>query len=192
MSKGFCYLGLDESTDRIFRPIFNTSNEKYCWPTNKQLTLGILYKFNVIAYPNPIDFFTPFPHRNEDMIVNGFACFGTPIHNPVYPSFSHLAKNDIEDIFEDVKKKRYVYENTQCSSVGILRSSALITYNEFKKKKYCKINCESGVYVLPITATEYTDIYTDAVIVLGLARAYKGKKGEDDPARCCLLVVGIF
>lgn len=195
MSKGFCYLGLQESTGRIFRPIFNTSNEQCCWPTNKELMFGMLYTFNVIVYPNPIKYFTPFPHRNEDMIVSGFCLCGFPVPNPVYPPFLHLAKYDVKDIFKDIKEKRYVFENTQCSSVGILRSLALIPSKKFRKKYYCKIRCNSGVYNLPIKALQYDNIgtsYTDAVIVLGLGRPYKGKKDEHDPARCSLLAVGIY
>lgn len=197
MSKGFCYLGLEERTGGIFRPIFNTSNQQCCWPTNAELMFGMLYKFYVILYPNPIKYFTPFPHRNEDMIVSGFVLCGVPIPYPLYyPTFSHLAKNDVEDIFKDIKKKRYVNENTQCSSVGILKSSALIAFNPFKQKYYCKLKCKSGVYVLPITATHVDLVslsyYTDAVIVLGLGRPYKGKKDEYDPARCYLLAVGIY
>lgn len=156
----------------------------------------MLYKFYVIHYPNPIKYFTPFPHRNEDMVVSGFVFCGEPIPNPMYyPTFLHLAKNDVVDIFKDIKKKRYVNENTQCSSVGILKSSAMIAFNPFKQKYYCKLKCKSGVYVLPITAMQYTNIgqsYTDAVIVLGLGRPYKGKKNEYDPARCYLLAVGIY
>ncbi|VDH97555.1 Hypothetical predicted protein [Mytilus galloprovincialis] len=195
MNKGICYLGLEESTNCIYRPIFNIFNQQCCWPINKQLILGKLYKFDVIAYPNPTTYFTPFPHRKEDMIVSGFVCCGLPIPTPVYPSLSHLAKKDIKDIFKDIKKKRYVYENTKCSSVGILRSCAFIQFNEFKKKNYCKILCKSGVYFLPITAMTYDNIgisYTDALIVLGLGRPYRGKTDEYDPARCYLIVVGIY
>lgn len=72
MSTRCCYLGLHESTGRIYRPIFNTFDHKCGWPSNEQLEFCMLYIFSVVANPDEKKYFTPLPHCNEDMVVNGF------------------------------------------------------------------------------------------------------------------------
>lgn len=112
MNKGFCYLGLDESTGRIFRPIFNTDSQKCNWPKNEQLEFGMLYIFSVVANPDEKKYFTPLPHCNEDMIVNGFTFLEPQVTcmNSVYQSLLQVAKSDVCDVFKDIILKSYVEE----------------------------------------------------------------------------------
>lgn len=115
--------------------------------------------------------------------------------NTVYKSLLQVAKSDVRDVFKDIKLKAYVEEQTDCSSAGVIRSEAMIRFNDYMKKDYCHISCPSGLYSFPITASEFYDIgaeYRDAVIVLGLGRPFTGRKGQHKPARCSVLAVGIY
>ncbi|CAC5379498.1 unnamed protein product [Mytilus coruscus] len=144
-------------------------------------------------------YFTPFPHCNEDMIVTEFVELQQISSQPPLQSLLSSAKLDVEDIFGSnvIKEHCYVDENTHCSSAGILRCTAYLEYNESKTKYCCKVECKSGTYNMPVKVIGIEDIdtkpilYPDALIVLGLGRPFVGKQ-KYCPARCYLLVVGIY
>lgn len=147
-------------------------------------------------------YFTPYPHCNEDLIVTETDFVELPEVSPQPPlqSLLSLAKSDVEDIFGSnvIKEHKYIDEQTDCSSAGILKCKAL--YLEHNGEKYyCKVRCASGIYNMPVKVIGIGGIDTqpiiyrsDALIVIGLARPFKGDQGQFNPARCYLLVVGIY
>lgn len=183
-------------------------NEEFILQPPLPAPIALLAESDIQAISRPqVSYSMPFLHYNEDMTVpgfeNGFASLLSP--QPALQSLLlPLAKSDVQDIFlpNVIKEHRYVDENTLCSSAGILRSNASIEYNESKKNKYyCKVKCVSGTYNMPVKVIDIGDIdtkhiiYPDALIVLGLGRPLKGRQGKYPPycpARCFLLVVGIY
>lgn len=150
----------------------------------------------------------PFPYFKEDNIASEFEeelSFQTLLspQPPLKCVLCSLAKSDVQDIFgpnvNQENFKFYVDENTNCKSAGILRSKAtvFIEYKKTEKKYKCKVECPSGTYTLPVTAIDVNteNIYPDALIVLGLGRPLAGGQGKYPtycPARCYLIVVGIY
>lgn len=197
MNYGNCYLGIDESTGRIFRPIKNTEPRLCCWPSNTNLCLGLSYRFGVILNPdNTATFATPFPHCNEDMVVNSIERENTTQFNIQILMNPNITHPDISFIFTGIQELKYLNENEQSRSAGILRcrSNMVKMYTTIYNKLRCTITLASGVYDLPVTALHYDVLpqdNKDIIVVLGLGRPIS-KNGEFKPQRCYILVVGLF
>lgn len=197
MNNGHCYLGLNEETGRIYRPITRTQPETCCWPSTRNFSLLKSYRFRVTFNPDhPIeDFFTPLPHRYEDMVV---ASFVTEEDTGQFDSLCLLnkAERDVNEIFPGIQEKRYLNENADSRSTGILKcrsENVSIYFNDWDKRR-CSIQMDSGSYEFPVTGIDMENIpdeSKDLFVVLGLARPYN-KDSEYVPARCYILVVGLF
>lgn len=197
MNNGHCYLGLNEETGKIYRPITTTQPGTCCWHSSRNFSLQKSYRFRVTFNPDhPIGYsFTPLPHRFEDMVVESFVSEeDTGQFDP--RCLSNEAKRDVDEIFYGIEEKRYLKENTDSPSTGILKcrsENVSIYFNEWGKIR-CSIQMDSGSYEFPVTGIdmeENPDESKDLIIVLGLARPYD-KDGEFVPARCYILVVGLF
>lgn len=188
MNNGNCYLGIDESTGRIFRPIKNTEPGLCCWPSNTNLCLGLSYRFGVILNPdNTAAFVTQFPHCNEDMVVNSIEKENTPPFNKQV--LMNITQPDISFIFTGIQELQYLNENEQSRSAGILRCSSNMVYMYTRNynKLRCRITLASGLYDLPVTALHHDVLpkdNKDIIVVLGLGRPFK--------QRCYILVVGLY
>lgn len=211
MNNGYCYLGFNEATGRILRPILTTETNKCCWPRHFDFQLFESYCFVVIFLPlrlpgslpcaqhspdgldqQPL---TPYPHAYEDVLVE------SPEAEYIDEQFDieflvSISKLDVADIFPGMQERKYIYLNDNTSSVGILRCKAehVMRYVDDFDKNRCNIVVPSGIYDFPFTAIEYDDDIhpnDDVLVVLGLARPYD-RDGEYLPPRCYILVVGFF
>ncbi|CAC5368891.1 unnamed protein product [Mytilus coruscus] len=196
MKNGYCYLGFDEENGRIFRPIINT--RVCCWPVSRDFCWKNSYRFQVTLNPDEHkeDFLTPYPHCNDDMVVT-FHVKEEKTETFKVQVLINLAKLDINEIFVDIKEKKYLLNNARSPSAGILkcRSRNVCLYlDEYSKDNRFKIHLSSGDYDLPITAINHDEIPlvdTEVLVVLGLGRPYH-KKRSYNPSRCYILVVGLF
>lgn len=192
MNLGNCYLGIDEITGRIWRPIVNTEPGMCCWSASSNLCPGLSYRFEVISNPG---FVTQHPHCNEDMVVtpNVQKVDTMPFNIQI---LMNLAQLDISLLFTGIQEMKYLIENQNSRSAGILRckSTMVHTYfNDFGQLR-CTIQLASGSYDFPLKALQNVKIpenNQDVVVVLGLTRPYT-KNGTFNPARCYILVVGLF
>ncbi|VDI39624.1 Hypothetical predicted protein [Mytilus galloprovincialis] len=198
MNNGYCYLGFDEGNGRLFRPIISTMAGTCCWPSRRDFYLKKSYRFHVTLNPDDhnVDFLTPYPHCNEDMVVASVVTEEktAPFTAQVLLSRANL---DINEVFSDIKEKRYLNETADSPSAGILKCSSknISRYfnNHYGKHRYL-IRLPSGDYDLPITGintVEIPKVEKEVVVVLGLGRPYN-REGSFNPARFYILVLGLF
>ncbi|CAC5414039.1 unnamed protein product [Mytilus coruscus] len=195
ISKGYCYLGFDEENERLFRPIVNT---EAIWPSSSNFYLKKSYRFQVSLNPDEIyiDCLTPYPHRNDDMIVAPVVSQEktSPFNVKVLLS---VAKPDINEVFLGIKENRFLYENTDSPSAGILKCSSQnvsLHYNANTYRTRCMIHLPSGDYDLPLTGIntdEIPSVDREILVVLGLGRPFN-PKGFYNHSRCYILVLGFF
>lgn len=190
MNSGFCYLGLDVSTIRILRPIQTTIAGHCCWSSKQNMSLKNQYTFKVTHYPNDDTALTQYPHCLEDMVV---------LPDPVVQHYSvnlgpirSIAHTDVTELFKGIEGGRYVLENTNTPSAGVISCSTtnLQILPQDGRADRCILNLPSGTYNFPMKAIEYDDIINrdqNAYVVLGLGRPFANFK----PARCYILVTGI-
>ncbi|XP_052067661.1 daf-12-interacting protein 1-like isoform X4 [Mytilus californianus] len=196
MNNGYCYLGFDEEHERIFRPIFNTNT--CCWPFEKDFCWKKSYRFLVTLNPDEdkVDFLTPYPHCNEDMVVTSIVKEEKTVPFNVQVLIS-VAKLDINDIYLDIKEEKYLFNNAQSPSVGILKCrsrNVSICSDDHSKDSRFKIHLPSGHYVFPmkgINIDEIPKVDREVLVVFGLGRPYTNRRSFH-PARCYILVVGLF
>lgn len=199
-NNGNCYLGIDESTGRILRPIKNTEPGLRCWPSNINLCLELTYRFGVILNPdNTAAFVTQFPHCKDDMVhvVNSIELENTEPFNTQVLMHLNITQPDIIFIFTRIKEWKNLNENKQSRSAGILRCSSNMVSNMYisiYKKLRSRIILASGLYDLPVTALRFDVLpedNKDIIVVLGLGRPYSNS-GEYKSPRYYILVVGLF
>ncbi|CAC5384867.1 unnamed protein product [Mytilus coruscus] len=198
MNNGYCYLGFDEENERLYRSIISTLAGTCCWPSRRDFYLKKSYRFQVTLNPdeNNVDFLTPYPHCNEDMVVDSVVTEEKTTPFTVQVLLSR-AKLDINEVFLDMKEKRYLNEDADSPSAGILKCSSknMSRYfnDNYGKHRYL-IRLPSGVYDLPITGINHVEIPKfdkEVVVVLGLGRPYN-RGGSFNPARCYILIVALF
>ncbi|VDI09400.1 Hypothetical predicted protein [Mytilus galloprovincialis] len=187
--KGYCYLGLDEENCRIFRPIMDTRvcaiRKDFCWKS--------CYRFQVTLNPqdNKVNFATPHPHRNEDLVVTSIVKEEKPEPFNVQ-ILVNVAEPDIQDIFLDIQEKKYLFKNAQSPSAGILKCRSSNVYlDDHSKKSRLRIILSSGHYDFRMKAIKIDDIPKvdrEILVVLGLSRPLMAFH----PARCYIIVVGLF
>ncbi|CAC5371914.1 unnamed protein product [Mytilus coruscus] len=194
--KGYCYLGFDEENGRIFRPIMNT---RVCaWPVTRDFCWKNCYRFEVTLNPqeNKVNFATPHPHRNEDLVVTSI------VKEEKTEPFNvqilvNVAKPDIQDIFVDIQEKQYLFNNAHSPSAGILKCrsrNVSLFWDDHSKKSRFRINLSSGHYVFRMKGINIDDIPKvdrEILVVLGLGRPFTQERSFH-PARCYIIVVGLF
>ena len=199
MSRGHCYIGFDENQGKLLRPLYKTATNACCWHGKGQsFNVGKSYKFKLLRHPNDDgDPPTPLPHSNEDTVVE--ECEDYAETNETASDFLSglraVARTEINAIFSQVLPRKFVTAKTNTNSVGILRckeGDIDIFQNHYGKNR-CSIR--NQVRDIPLTALEYDKPVAsgirDALVVLGLGRPWNND-GKCNPARCYLLVVGIF
>lgn len=199
MNNGYCYLGFDEEHERIFRPITNTMAGNCCWPLGRDFCWKRSYRFLVTLHPDDhnVDFLTPYPHCNDDLVVTSINVKEEKTNPFKVEVLISVAKLSINEIFLDIKEKKYLVNNARSPSAGILKcrsSNVCLYYDDHSKNNRFKIHLPSGDYDLPITAINYDEIPKvdrEILVVLGLSRPYYTEH-ENDPFRCYILVVGLF
>lgn len=216
MNNGFCYLGLEEATKRIFRPISNTVLQSCCWPQNNTsisnintengeclivFEVGQLIQFQILNHPDDNVPQTPYPHRYEDLVVNKCATLVLPQLSWDIAASSPLQYN-VSDIFPFMKFFKYVEENIVCPSAGILHTPRVNVQIENKpngKTRAYITQWSNGMpftFDFPVKAVASVAVPPEAVsciVILGLGRPWAGRDPHMpfNPKRCYILVVGI-
>ena len=200
MNNGYCYIGWDIDNKALIRPVLRTATNMCCWTTtDPELQVGEQYRFQVRArYLSEI----PFPHKSNDVQVD----FSGHLPAGNLSLFDILVENScqrVEDVFmgaANIKERRYIPENTECSSAGIYRCSgknvevSVMTRKDGKIRKRCMVKEGEVSFTFPFTSLEpyHPTSNGDVLVILGLARPFKGYEGEYSPLRCCILVLGII
>lgn len=106
-----------------------------------------------------------------------------------------IAKKDVTELFDGIKKRKYVVENTITPSAGIIRCNTnnIHIVSRTTGTDRCLLTLPSGKYDFSMKAIEYDDIRNDdqnAYVVHGLARPFLPDSCEP-PLRCYIIVTGI-
>lgn len=204
MGGGYCYMGLDEDKQRLLRPIFNTKPGACCWSKSSNFEVGSLVSFEVLHDPSSkteADFKTSYPHRNEDMLVEKDHVVVVSENTEWSPkSLLPLAKTNILDVFsmQLVRENKYFLENTKCPSVGVFltKENHLRVYTTDENKRRVRVDNGRIRYDWPLTALQWDELQTagnrNCIVILGLARPWKGFKNQLKTPVCYILVIGIY
>ncbi|XP_078368189.1 uncharacterized protein LOC144651980 [Oculina patagonica] len=199
MNNGYCFIGLDMKDGGLVRPILRTATNQCCWRiTDPVLDVGQQHCFQVYSrHLKEI----PFPHKNNDVLVGYLGSISSEEIN-IFDLLNAQSFDRVEDVFTGahIKDGRYVIEGAVCPSAGVYRCIGKnltlfdIKYRDGNIKKRCKIIEGNATFVLPITALQpYSPTNKDVLVILGLARPFKGYTGQEyTPKRCAILVLGII
>ena len=199
MPNGYCYIGVEIERGDLVRPILRTGTDMCCWaPTDPQLKVGHEYQFKLLSrYIKEI----PFPHRKNDVHVQYLKHFSPPNLNLFDILVGHSHRS-IEEVFRggNIIERKYINVDTSCPSVGIYKCSGECvslncSYEAGKTKTRC--NVKEGEVTYSFSYTSLADPYDlfnneDLLLILGLARPFKGSNGDFSPMRCYILVLGII
>jgi len=224
MTGGHCYLGYDRKNNRIIRPVQltkttyidgNTVHEPR--PVDADLLVGWSYSFTYRQ--DQQQYLTQLPHKNEDLAIDNVKTDISTIRKILTEFFKRMNWLKYDEGFENVVNGsieipikeclldlavhsmityRYVFENTDCSSVNIFRSlsSRLDIYESDQGKNRIKITeTARGTIDLPYTAIDTPALRDDesVIIVMSMCRPYAGTEEIGfNPGRCYVLVVGLI
>ena len=200
MNNGYCFIGFDIQSGELVRPILRTASNMCCWrTTDPELQVGKVYRFQVCSRDLKS---IPFPHRNNDVQVHYLEEHFPTINLNLFDILVGYSHPRVKDVFmgANIVESRYINEDTNCRpSVGIYRCSGkCVTLNRCivggKIKTRCAVKEGHVTFSFPFTSlVDHCDINDqDLLLILGLARPFKGSKGEYSPMRCYILVLGII
>ncbi|XP_053393600.1 uncharacterized protein LOC123565083 [Mercenaria mercenaria] len=156
-----CYLGYNEETRRLYRPIRGGNEGNFSWPTAlNEFRVGEIYSFRVLARNNSsVECSTGFPHQNEDIVVEEEQITAHGLQRSWTPSILEgIASSSIFDIFpeEFIKEMKYIDADTDCPSAGVLRvhENDINVYKPFEKFRVSIKNCGIS-FDFPLTATSF-------------------------------------
>jgi hypothetical protein len=181
-----CYIGLDMFSERLLRPIPDTSHNECFWYSKKyEFHVGEQHLFEVICYaPEEVEL----PHQSNDILVSyikQISASDEDIYKILYPQ----GEDNMEDVFAAVEyivnphgvqivmidvmvEEKYVMVNENCPSCGILRCKGRdLSLQERminkKMKKSCKITNNEIEFDLPMTAVNHdSPLPNDDVLVI--------------------------
>lgn len=208
MNHGLCYMGYEESTNKLVRPLYSAEKDKQCWPREDEFFVGESIVFKVIC-DAPEE--SLLPHSDVDVLVDSNeiirifllepASWSSPVS--MFGTLSKLSIHTVGNIFgnENILEDKYVKEGTACPSVGIYSCKGetveLFMYvdENGKQKRRCIIKEPSKVYDLAVTAEDsYQQPKSDdsVLLLLGLGRPWPKPGQPEKERRCYIFVIGMI
>ena len=212
---GFCYIGFSPNDRCLFRPIYCKEPGIYFWPPDKSLTVGALYEFDQACHVRK----TNLPHSNEDLVTKDIfpkedSYMQENIIGKLYDILLPLAVRSLTDLFPQEyigwygNGGAYVYDGTNCPSVGVVMIDELSKLefiqrqnNQNTFRKCLKITDRNNIsFNLPWTSTEpllekrklvENNRDRDPLVIIGLARGWDGN-GKWEAKRCTLIALNMF
>ena len=215
ISNGFCYIGFSPDEGCLFRPIYYEEPGTYFWPPEKSLTVGALYEFDQACRVRKTDL----PHSNEDLVTKDIypkedSYTQEKFIGKLYDILLPLAVASLTDLFP--KKYiswygnggAYVYEGTNCPSVGVVIIDKLSKLefiqsqnNQNTFRKCLRITDRDNItFNIPWTSTEILvekkklveqNSNRQPLVIIGLARGWDGN-GKWKAKRCTLIALNMF
>ena len=210
---GFCYIGFSPNDRCLFRPIYCKEPGIYFWPPDKSLTVGALYEFDQACHVRK----TNLPHSNEDLVTKDIledSYMQENIIGKLYDILLPLAVRSLTDLFPQEyigwygNGGAYVYDGTNCPSVGVVMIDELSKLefiqrqnNQNTFRKCLRITDRNNIsFNLPWTSTEplfekrklvENNRDRDPLVIIGLARGWDGN-GKWEAKRCTLIALNLF
>ena len=210
---GFCYIGFSPNDRCLFRPIYCKEPGIYFWPPDKSLTVGALYEFDQACHVRK----TNLPHSNEDLVTKDIledSYMQENIIGKLYDILLPLAVRNLTDLFPQEyigwygNGGAYVYDGTNCPSVGVVMIDELSKLefiqrqnNQKTFRKCLRITDRNNIsFNLPWTSTEplfekrklvENNRDRDPLVIIGLARGWDGN-GKWEAKRCTLIALNLF
>ena len=210
---GFCYIGFSPNDRCLFRPIYCKEPGIYFWPPDKSLTVGALYEFDQACHVRK----TNLPHSNEDLVTKDIledSYMQENIIGKLYDILLPLAVRNLTDLFPQEyigwygNGGAYVYDGTNCPSVGVVMIDELSKLefiqrqnNQNTFRKCLRITDRNNIsFNLPWTSTEplfekrklvENNRDRDPLVIIGLARGWDGN-GKWKAKRCTLIALNMF
>lgn len=185
-----CVIIWSEERNTLLRPVTNLTTNSWRLGT---FQVGRKYMFEVVDL-NPAN--AIWPHKSEDILVNAHPTPDKGIETALYDSLFKLSKKSVTDVFNpgEIQEGKYIIEETQCPSVGILQCNS----SDISIYRNTKIRCNiSEIYDFPVTAQNQETLFQmfpikhtkdfPILVLLGLARPWSKYK----PPRCYIMVIGI-
>ncbi len=202
MKGGLCYMGYDNNTNKLIRPLL-FSARKQCWERGNDFIVGETIIFNVTRRC-PVQ--SSLPHRSDDFLVDRKVsrknAAGILSPTAMFEALSEFESSfTVEEIFGN-EDKTFVKAGTACPSVAIYsckgQNVTLYTelvedkkYGGLKQRRRCIIWEPLVEYDLSITAEEsYEQPKGDdnVLLLLGLGRPLE----KENEKRCYIFVIGMF
>ena len=191
MSAGYeCVMTWSEERNTLLRPVTNLATNSWRLGT---FQVGHKYKFEVVDL-NPAN--AIWPHKSEDILVKADPPPDEGIEAALYDRLFDLSRESVTAVFHpgEIQEGKYIIEETQCPSVGILRCNS----SDISIYRNTKIRCNiSEIYDFSVTAQNQEKLIQmfpiehendfPILVLLGLARPWD----IFDPPRCYIMVIGI-
>lgn len=199
MRAGSCYLGLEETTGKIFR--LRDPHGRFVWPGFPLFTVGKRYIF----FKADTEYVSPFC---EDICVlpSSTRCVETEgddsITEPIFEKLLLRAHPSVEGVFNfQVKGCKYINEGCKCPAFGIWEYSGggIDIYEQSDDYRDQQKRISLGGYdfpykgYFPCAKIERRETDTPLLVVVGLSEPFAGSEDNIfNPRRCYIMVFGIL
>ena len=193
---GVCYIGLDIEQGKFIRPALRKSTSTWL-PKDPELQIGEEHLFEKSRDPLQISH----PHQQDNVFVSYLQAAGdfhVGMLFDILVEFSHQTVKDVFGNMEDFNGE-YFHEHTRCPSVGIYRckrKNLNTLYNTDQSQQRCEIIEDGRQKPFSFRITAINDELPavadeeDVLVILGLAKPYRGSSCQYTRWRCYILVIG--